>query len=1168
MVGTVSGENSLIGSTANDGIGHSVTVLTNGNYVASSGYWDKINADNTVVTDTGAVTWGNGLGGTVGTVSVYNSLIGSAKNDYAGSDDVRSNNVTALPNGNYVVSSKYWDNNNAVNAGGVTWGNGLGGTVGAISITNSLVGSRTGNQVGSITVMLNSNYVVTSPLWDNGSATNAGAVTWANGLGGTVGAVTSFNSMVGASKEDQVGSGGITPLSVGGMNGCFVVSSPAWLNNTGRVDIFTPIPVIKQYPSNPDTDITVTPNEITSLLNAGENVILKANNDITVNSAILSSSPSADSGNLALNAGRSILLNAAISSKNGDLTLIANDTKDNGVADAFRAEGSAVITMAAGSSINTGNGMVNIELRDGAGNTNKESGNITLRDITAGTITAVNNGLTTGSGITLASGTLVANASSGNSIVLAGKGFDNSTGGILSTSGTARWLIYSASPGATIKGGLTSDFRHYDASFNNYAPSNVSEPGNGFIYTSAAGAISVSPTLVSGNLSCTYGTTPTATFGYTLTGSDNEDTVGNIGLTGTMILTGVPTAASHAGSYTISYGGGFSSSIGLTFTAGTGIKYTVDKRAINISANALSKTYGDTDQTLSWLAETQIGNRGLIPGDSFSGALGRTAGENIGTFAISQGSLANSNYTISFNGSNMTINPRPITLRASAISKIYGETDPKLAVDITSGSLGSATVNDALHDVTGTLTRQTGSDVGSYDIALGSGKKVGNYAVSFAADNNAFSISQRPIIIFADDKSKTYSITDPKLTWHAEPKSSGRGVIYGDGDSFSGALDRAAGENVGTYEITQGSLSNNNYIISLNGASLTINPRPITLHATSKSMVYGESEPNLAVSITSGTLGSVTVSDELSDITGTLTRQAGNSVGSYDIVLGSGTRAGNYAVTFVTDNNAFSITQRPITISADDKSKTYGESDPTLTWQSNTLSSGRGLIPGDSFSGALGRTAGENIGSYTINQGTLGNSNYKISFADANLTIGKPMLTLSTNVSAASNATSNIHAIQLQAIYDASNTINSKELFKSSIDITTAALIATRNYPLIGNGEWLTAESSPSLKIDHTSPDETLSALSAIKANEPAMAFFILPIPNGTFKHNHPEAVVSIEVRMLNGTKFPSWMSFDPKQKTFSGTPPEEAKGEYQVELIAKDQFGGEARTVLFVNVG
>jgi len=1250
LAGTISANNSLIGSSPGDGIGTNITALTNGNFVASSGYWDKVNADNSVVTDAGAVTWCNGDGGTVGTASATNSLIGSTKNDYAGSDDAKSNNVTALTNGNYVVSSKYWDNEKAVNAGAVTWGNGVLGSVGAISSSNSLVGSKTGNQVGSVTVLPNGNYVITSPLWDNGSATNAGAVTLGDGLGGTVGAVSLFNSMVGSTKEDQVGSGGITPLTVGNMKGCFVVSSPAWLNNTGRVDIMTSVPVSQQYSSHPGTDNTFTPDAITALLNAGDNVVLKANNDITIISPILTNNQSTKSGDLALNAGRSILINANISTNNGNLTLAANDTAENGVADAFRAEGSAVITMAPGSTINTGNGNVSIELRDGAGKTNSESGDITLRDITAGNISAVNYGLTTGAGITLASGTLAASATSGSSIVLAGKDFDNSAGGILSTSGTSRWIVYSESPGATIKGGLTSDFRHYNAAYSNYQQEKVSESGNGFIYTSAPGTLSVSTTLAGGSASSVYGSAPTATYGFTLTSADNEDNVGNIGLTGSMILTGVPTATSNAGSYTISYGGGFSSSIGLTFSAGTGLKYIVEKRAISISADALSKTYGDADQTLTWMAETQAGSRGLMPGDSFSGTLGRAAGENSGVYAINQGTLGNSNYAIGYSGNNLTIHPRPITLSATATGKIYGETDPKLAVDITSGSLGNETVSDALSDVTGTLTRQTGSSVGYYDIVLGSGKKTSNYAVTFETGNNAFSITKRPINITADDKSKTYSITDPKLTWLAETKSNGRGMLSG--DSFSGTLERTAGENVGTYEITQGSLDNANYAITLVGGELTINQRPITLHATVKNKIYGEEDPNLAVSISSGSLGSVTVTDMLSDVTGTLRRQSGNSVGSYDIALGSGSKAGNYAITFESDNNAFSIKPRPISIAADDKSKVYGDADPALTWQAKAPGTGRGLMPGDIFSGSLERAEGENAGTYLINQGTLANSNYTISFTDANLTIDKRILTLSAiktydgetsltgcvtlgnlagsetlNYSGAtskykevaSNATNYINAITLldgsgikenyklptlnvvhapvtiaplsgesatdtkknneevsdtvglttgttsrisgvqqESMHDDGNAQFNREFVRKTLSINAAPVITTRDLPETSNGAW----------SENTSATPGFVAATKTEVHEPAMEFFILPIPQGTFRHNNPEAVLTLEVRLVNGSSLPSWMSFDPKQKVLSGTPPREAKGEYPVELIAKDQFGGVARTVVLVKVG
>ena len=79
-----------------------------------------------------------------------------------------------------------------------------------------------------------------------------------------------------------------------------------------------------------------------------------------------------------------------------------------------------------------------------------------------------------------------------------------------------------------------------------------------------------------------------------------------------------------------------------------------------------------------------------------------------------------------------------------------------------------------------------------------------------------------------------------------------------------------------------------------------------------------------------------------------------------------------------------SITARPIAVTADAKSKIYGDSDPALTYQ---VTSGE-LVNGDGFNGGLTRVVGENAGDYAIQQGTLtAGSNYALSFVGANLTI-------------------------------------------------------------------------------------------------------------------------------------------------------------------------------------
>jgi hypothetical protein len=224
--GEVSSINSLVGDTLNDTIGsgglRGVTALSNGNYVVSSSYWDnggEVNA--------GAATWGNGTIGITGTVTASNSLVGSKSNDRIG-----DGGAIALSNGNYVVSSWSYNNSGVIDAGAATWGNGMTGTTGIVSVSNSLVGSSVGDQVSrgdewtTVIPLNNGNYVVGSLFWDNGSAEDAGAATWGNGMMGITGTISAANSLVGPKPGDSIGVGGITALN----NGNYVVANPYWRN--------------------------------------------------------------------------------------------------------------------------------------------------------------------------------------------------------------------------------------------------------------------------------------------------------------------------------------------------------------------------------------------------------------------------------------------------------------------------------------------------------------------------------------------------------------------------------------------------------------------------------------------------------------------------------------------------------------------------------------------------------------------------------------------------------------------------------------------------------------------------------------------------------------------------------------------------------------------------
>jgi hypothetical protein len=221
--GPVSPANSLVGSTANDGLsGFEVKDLTNGNYVVRTPFWNNTAP---VASDAGAVTWGNGLTGISGPVSSANSLVGTTMDNRVG-----GGGITALTNGHYVVVSSSWRNGAIDSAGAVTWGNGVNGITGPVTDTNSLVGTTALDDVGSggVTALTNGHYVVRSPNWDNTApaASDAGAVTWGNGNTGTIGPVSAANSLVGSATDDKVGSSGVTALT----NGHYVVRSPSWDN--------------------------------------------------------------------------------------------------------------------------------------------------------------------------------------------------------------------------------------------------------------------------------------------------------------------------------------------------------------------------------------------------------------------------------------------------------------------------------------------------------------------------------------------------------------------------------------------------------------------------------------------------------------------------------------------------------------------------------------------------------------------------------------------------------------------------------------------------------------------------------------------------------------------------------------------------------------------------
>jgi len=469
------------------------------------------------------------------------------------------------------------------------------------------------------------------------------------------------------------------------------------------------------------------------------------------------------------------------------------------------------------------------------------------------------------------------------------------------------------------------------------------------------------------NKSKTYDGQVFSNFTVTSTGFVKDETA--TALTGTLSFNGTAVAAVTAGlDYVVTPSGYSSDNYTITYENG---KLDISKRPITITADANSKTYGDADPSLT----AQVTSGTIITGDNASGSLTRATGEIAADYAISQGTYSyGSNYTETFVPANLTIGKRTITLTADAKSKTYGDADPNLTAQVTSGTIITG------DNASGSLTRATGETASDYAISQGTYSYGSNYSETFVPAN--LTISKRAITLTADTKSKTYGDADPSLT--AQVTS---GTII-TGDNASGSLTRATGETAADYAISQGTYTyGSNYTETFVPANLTIGKRAITLTADAKSKTYGDTDPSLTAQVTSGT---IVTGDNAS---GSLTRATGETAADYAISQGTYTYGFNYSETFVPAN--LTIGKRAITLTADAKSKTYGDADPSLTAQ---VTSGT-IVTGDNASGSLTRATGENATDYAISQGTYSyGSNYTETFVPANLTIAKRPLSVTAKI--------------------------------------------------------------------------------------------------------------------------------------------------------------------------
>ncbi len=627
----------------------------------------------------------------------------------------------------------------------------------------------------------------------------------------------------------------------------------------------------------------------------------------------------------------------------------------------------------------------------------------------------------------LLNGTVTATADMGDdnstSIVLAaGENFIEGAGGDLNP-GTGRFIVYSQNQGLNTYDDLTA-VPWYNTTYNSADPTAVSGTGDRFAFAQTA-----TLTVTADNKSRAYGSAnPELT--QTVSGYINGET--DSILSGSASGSTTAAAATAVGNAVITAGTGtLATDRNYNFTTANGT-LTINPASLTITADNRNKTYGDT-LSLGTTAFTATGlkNNETVGAVTLSstGGYDLDTGTPAGTYAgditaenASGGTFTASNYSITYNTGDFTVNTAELSITADDRSKTYGDS---LALGTTaftsSGLKNNETIGSVILSSTGGYDTDTTVSAGTYagDItaqnASGGTFTASNYSITY--NTGDLTVNTAELSITADDRSRTYgdslTLGTTAFTSNGLKNNETIGSVI---LSSTGGYDTDTTASAGTYagDITAGNASGgtftaSNYSITYNTGDLTVNTAELTITADDRSRTYGDSLAlGTTAFTTNGLKNNETVGSVILSSTGGYDTDTTASAGTYagDITAGNASggtfTASNYSITYNTGD--LTVDAAELSITADDRSKTYGD---TLTLGTAAFTSS-GLKNGETIGSVIlssiggydtdtGASAGTYIGDITAENasgGTFTASNYSITYNTGDLTVTPASLTV------------------------------------------------------------------------------------------------------------------------------------------------------------------------------
>lgn len=342
----------------------------------------------------------------------------------------------------------------------------------------------------------------------------------------------------------------------------------------------------------------------------------------------------------------------------------------------------------------------------------------------------------------------------------------------------------------------------------------------------------------------------------------------------------------------------------------------VTPRTITLTGESAARTYTGKEIEL-----TGITPDGLLDGHNLSGVSYSAKGTDArtepypGTFSNTEnivikdaaGKNVTNNYNVEYKPGALTINPIgtvTVTITGNHESKVYNGTEQSITGYTV--KISDPKYTEADFKFTGD-PKASRTDVGTTYMGLKAEQfenKNSNFdKVTFVIENDGYvEVTPRPVTLTSETASKTYdgtALTKPEVT------VTGDGFVPGevtDIKATGSVTNVSEGEVTNAITFVPGDAFNaGNYKIETSEGKLSITPLAVTVTAKDYTKYVGEKDPAFEATVT-GTINNDTVSY-------TISREAGDTAGTYPITPAGAEAQGNYTVTY--NAGTLTIKERP-----------------------------------------------------------------------------------------------------------------------------------------------------------------------------------------------------------------------------------------------------------------